>query len=50
MIQILTDAGQYVIRFGKSDAASKSGPATMVGFTPEGRILYYFGCTLTVES
>lgn len=30
VIQILTDAGQYVIRFGKSDAASKSGPATMV--------------------
>uniref|UniRef100_A0A1J3JQM9 Phospholipid scramblase n=1 Tax=Noccaea caerulescens TaxID=107243 RepID=A0A1J3JQM9_NOCCA len=28
--EILTDAGQYVIRFGKSDAASKSGPATMV--------------------
>ncbi|CAN8258143.1 unnamed protein product [Cochlearia groenlandica] len=28
--EILTDAGQYVIRFGKSDAASKSGPATMI--------------------
>ncbi|VVA97957.1 unnamed protein product [Arabis nemorensis] len=28
--EIFTDAGQYVIRFGKSDAASKSGPATMV--------------------
>lgn len=30
--QILTDAGQYVIRFGKSDAAFKSGPAKMVTF------------------
>ncbi|KAH0934679.1 hypothetical protein HID58_011796 [Brassica napus] len=28
--EILTDAGQYVIRFGKSDAAFKSGPAKMI--------------------
>ncbi|CAA7024232.1 unnamed protein product [Microthlaspi erraticum] len=28
--EILTDAGQYAIRFGKSDAASKSGPATVI--------------------
>ncbi|KAF8119000.1 hypothetical protein N665_0001s0057 [Sinapis alba] len=28
--EILTDAGQYAIRFGKSDAASKSGPAKMI--------------------
>ncbi|CAH8368931.1 unnamed protein product [Eruca vesicaria subsp. sativa] len=28
--EILTDAGQYVIRFGKSDDAFKSGPAKMV--------------------
>ncbi|CAH2052427.1 unnamed protein product [Thlaspi arvense] len=28
--EILTDAGQYAIRFGKSDAASKTGPATMI--------------------
>ncbi|KFK39072.1 hypothetical protein AALP_AA3G197100 [Arabis alpina] len=28
--EIFTDAGQYVIRFGKSDAASKTGPAKMV--------------------
>lgn len=28
--QILTDAGQYAIRFGKSDAAFQSGPAKMV--------------------
>ncbi|KAJ0241740.1 Phospholipid scramblase [Hirschfeldia incana] len=28
--EILTDAGQYVIRFGKSDAAAKNGPAKMI--------------------
>ncbi|CAN6812501.1 hypothetical protein Bca4012_004911 [Brassica carinata] len=28
--EILTDAGQYVIRFGKSDAAFKNGPAKMI--------------------
>ncbi|KAG2298021.1 hypothetical protein Bca4012_009213 [Brassica carinata] len=28
--EILTDAGQYVIRFGKSDAAFKTGPAKMI--------------------
>jgi len=29
-MQIFTDAGQYVIRFGSSDPGSKTGPATMV--------------------
>ncbi|KAK4575580.1 hypothetical protein RGQ29_026514 [Quercus rubra] len=29
-MQIFTDAGQYVIRFGSSDPASKTGPATMI--------------------
>ncbi|ESQ36963.1 hypothetical protein EUTSA_v10002559mg [Eutrema salsugineum] len=28
--EILTDAGQYAIRFGKSDDASKTGPATAI--------------------
>lgn len=28
--EILTDAGQYAIRFGKSDAAFQSGPAKMI--------------------
>ncbi|XP_010467053.1 PREDICTED: altered inheritance rate of mitochondria protein 25-like [Camelina sativa] len=28
--EIFTDAGQYVIRFGKADAAAKTGPATMI--------------------
>ncbi|CAD5318144.1 unnamed protein product [Arabidopsis thaliana] len=28
--EIFTDAGQYVIRFGKADAAAKTGPATLV--------------------
>ena len=31
-MQIFTDAGQYVIRFGSSDPASKTGPATMVEY------------------
>lgn len=28
--QVLTDAGQYVIRFGHADPISKSGAAEMV--------------------
>lgn len=27
MMQIFTDAGQYVIRFGASDPVSRTGPA-----------------------
>lgn len=29
-LQIFTDAGQYVIRFGSSDPISKTGPASVV--------------------
>ena len=32
VLQIFTDAGQYVIRFGSSDPNSKSGPAEAVMF------------------
>lgn len=46
VIQILTDAGQYVIRFGKSDAASKSGPATMVCST---FVSFWLLFTLTMD-
>ncbi|KAK8362945.1 hypothetical protein V6Z12_A03G132200 [Gossypium hirsutum] len=28
--QIFTDAGQYVIRFGKADPVLKTGPASMI--------------------
>lgn len=31
-MQIFTDAGQYVIRFGTSDPGSKTDPATMVEY------------------
>ena len=31
-MQIFTDAGQYVIRFGSSDPSSKTGPAKMVEY------------------
>ena len=31
-MQIFTNAGQYVIRFGSSDPGSKTGPATMVEY------------------
>lgn len=31
-LQILTDAGQYVIRFGTSDIVLQSGPASLVIF------------------
>lgn len=33
-VQILTDAGQYVIRFGSSDPSSKIGLASAVKFHP----------------
>lgn len=31
-MQIFTDAGQYVIRFGSSDPSSKTGPARVVEY------------------
>lgn len=51
MIQIFTDAGQYVIRFGEADAAAKTGPATMVGLLLCRGLLYFLFWlfTLTVD-
>ena len=41
-MQIFTDAGQYVIRFGSSDPGSKTGPATMVPHQEKKKELFTF--------
>jgi hypothetical protein len=40
-MQIFTDAGQYVIRFGSSDPSSKTGPARVVEYRIRNFIYIY---------
>ena len=53
MIQLFTDAGQYVIRFGSSDPRSKTGPARAVGCQMKTTFIFFspiLSAVLVIES